>query len=52
MQELELDGTTKVSVPIPGYERPLHFPGDMEDAYEHLLRASFQEAKAKKEEHK
>jgi hypothetical protein len=36
--------------PIPSYERPLHFPGGIEDAYEHQLRDRFQEAKSKKEQ--
>jgi hypothetical protein len=38
-------------VPIPGYERPLHDPGGLEDALEHQLRDRFQEAKAQKEVH-
>jgi hypothetical protein len=37
-------------VPIPSYERPLHSPGGIEDAYEHQLRDRFQEAKAKRED--
>jgi len=54
LYELErfLDISLFERVPIPGYERPLHYPGDIEDAYEHQLRASFQEEKAKKEKHK
>ncbi len=36
-------------VPIPGYERPLHFPGGIEDAYEYQLRDRFEERKVKKE---
>ena len=39
-------------VPIPGYERPLHYPGGLEDALEHQSRDRFREAKAKKEEPK
>lgn len=38
-------------VPIPGYERPLHSPGGIEDAYEHQLRDRFKEGRAQKEEH-
>ena len=37
-------------VKIPGYERPAHFPGGLEDVSEHQQRDRFQEAKAKKEE--
>lgn len=37
-------------VPIPGYERPLHDPGCLEDALERQMRGRFQDAKAKKEE--
>ena len=38
-------------VPVPGYERPLHSPGGIEDAYEHQLRDRFKEGRAQKEEH-
>ena len=37
-------------VPIPGYKRPLHYPGGLEDALEHQSRDRFQEAEAKKKE--
>jgi hypothetical protein len=39
-------------VSIPSYERPLHYPGGFEDAYEHQLRDSFEEMKVKKEQPK
>jgi hypothetical protein len=32
-------------VPIPGYDRPLAYPGDLADAYEYQLRDEFEERK-------
>jgi hypothetical protein len=47
LYELErfLDISLFERVPIPGYERPLHYPGDIEDAYEHLLKCKLSKCK-------